>query len=176
MPRQTGGPTDPATAAITCLKHLKAKAAKICVRQSGEFTVLTVWEPLRNQYLWVFSPESSHILGPCKTRPVLPNLGRHQTWNLGVPWSLPSPYLLYLISVFFPKRPWHQLPAYLHCRHPVLVSCHSHLNYYHDLWAKSNRQVKKGFYIFLMVGEKNRQMTISWHGRIRWNSDLGGGG
>ena len=75
-----------------------------------------------------------------------------------LPGSLPSPYLLHLISVSFPKCLWHQVPAYLHRQHPVLVG-HSHLNYHHDLWAKPNLQVKD-FYIFLMGGEKNRQITI----------------
>lgn len=165
MPRQTGGLTDPATAAISCLKHLKAKAAKICVRQSGEFTVLTVWEPLRNQYLWVFSPESSHILGPCKTRPVLPNLGRHQTWNLGVPWSLPSPYLLYLISVFFPKRPWHQLPASLS---PLQTSCSSLLSFTPELlpWPVGQIQPasEEGFlYLFNGWGKKSTDdYLVTW--------------
>lgn len=86
-----------------------------------------------------------------------------------LPGCLPSPHLLPLIRVSFPKCLWHQVPAYLHRQHPVLIG-HSHLNYYHDLWAKSNLQVKD-FYIFLMVGEKNRQITILWH----VNSNLGVG-
>ena len=121
------------------------------------------WRPLEQlsaesmtvHYPWGFSPQSSCIFG---ARKVKTSFYQKRGWEdtkpdtTVLPGSLPSPYLLHLISVFFPKWLWHQVPAYLHRQHPVLV-CHSHLNYYHDLWAKSNLQVKD-FYVFLMVGEK----------------------